>query len=79
MLSDGTRVNDIPGMRKILHNGTLVFLPAVYLCVASNSVGMIVSRKVHVRAGECISHVYIFIALFYLVCYEARDIYYLKI
>ena len=64
MLSDGTRVSDIPGMRKILHNGTLVFLPfpaeeydaeihsAVYLCVANNNVGVIVSRKVHVRAGE---------------------------
>lgn len=61
-LTDHSIVNDAPGMRKILHNGTLLFLPfaaeeyesdihsAVYVCVASNSVGMIVSRKVHVRA-----------------------------
>ncbi|XP_023236837.1 Down syndrome cell adhesion molecule-like protein Dscam2, partial [Centruroides sculpturatus] len=60
--SDGTPVTNIPGLRTSLPNGTLYFPPfpseryrqdihsAVYRCVASNLVGKVGSRDVHVRA-----------------------------
>jgi hypothetical protein len=62
--SDGTAVGDVPGLRQILPNGNLVFPPfraedyrqevhaQVYACLAKNQVGSIISRDVHVRAGE---------------------------
>lgn len=61
---DGTSVGDISGIRRVLRNGTLFFQPfsapsyrqdvhqTIYKCVASNSVGRIISRDVQVRAGE---------------------------
>ncbi|XP_031836497.1 Down syndrome cell adhesion molecule 2 isoform X8 [Nomia melanderi] len=60
--ADGHPVNDVPGVRRVLRNGTLVLLPfpaaafrqdvhsAAYRCVASNSVGRVLSRDVQVRA-----------------------------
>ncbi|XP_017879718.1 Down syndrome cell adhesion molecule-like protein Dscam2 isoform X3 [Ceratina calcarata] len=60
--ADGHPVNDITGVRRVLRNGTLVLLPfpaaafrqdvhsAAYRCVASNSVGRVLSRDVQVRA-----------------------------
>lgn len=62
--SDGTAVGDVPGLRQVLPNGNLVFPPfraedyrqevhaQVYACLAKNQVGSIISRDVHVRAGE---------------------------
>lgn len=62
--SDGTAVGDVPGLRQVLPNGNLVFPPfraedyrqevhaQVYRCLAKNQVGSIISREVHVRAGE---------------------------
>ncbi|XP_017784824.1 PREDICTED: Down syndrome cell adhesion molecule-like protein Dscam2 isoform X11 [Nicrophorus vespilloides] len=60
--SDGTAVGNVPGLRNVLANGNLVFLPfraedyrqevhaQVYSCLAKNSVGSINSRDVNVRA-----------------------------
>ncbi|XP_067213973.1 cell adhesion molecule Dscam2 isoform X7 [Linepithema humile] len=60
--ADGHTVNDVSGVRRVLRNGTLVLLPfpaaayrqdvhsAAYRCVASNSVGKVLSRDVQVRA-----------------------------
>ncbi|XP_065155482.1 cell adhesion molecule Dscam1 isoform X12 [Atheta coriaria] len=60
--ADGTAVGDVPGLRKVLANGNLVFPPfraedyrqdvhaQVYSCLAKNSVGTINSRDVNVRA-----------------------------
>ncbi|KAH8302477.1 hypothetical protein KR044_007321 [Drosophila immigrans] len=60
--ADGSAVTDILGVRKVLRNGTLVLMPfaaaayhqdihnTIYRCIASNSVGRIVSRDVQVRA-----------------------------
>lgn len=62
--ADGTAVGDVPGLRKVLANGNLVFPPfraedyrqdvhaQVYSCLAKNSVGTINSRDVNVRAGR---------------------------
>ncbi|XP_076342776.1 cell adhesion molecule Dscam1-like isoform X2 [Tachypleus tridentatus] len=62
VLANGTKASDIPGLRVALPNGTLVFSPfrseyfrqdihsSVYRCVASNSVGKVGSRDVHLRA-----------------------------
>lgn len=61
---DSTSVGDVGSVRRVLRNGTLVLLPfsaaayrqdihnTIYRCVASNSVGRIISRDVQVRAGE---------------------------
>ncbi|XP_035719690.1 Down syndrome cell adhesion molecule-like protein Dscam2 isoform X1 [Vespa mandarinia] len=60
--ADGHPVDDISTVRRVLRNGTLVLLPfpaaayrqdvhsAAYRCVASNSVGRVLSRDVQVRA-----------------------------
>ncbi|XP_023168187.2 Down syndrome cell adhesion molecule-like protein Dscam2 isoform X2 [Drosophila hydei] len=60
--ADGTAVTEIHGVRRVLRNGTLVLMPfaaaayhqdihnTIYRCIASNSVGRIVSRDVQVRA-----------------------------
>ncbi|XP_032686645.1 Down syndrome cell adhesion molecule-like protein Dscam2 isoform X5 [Odontomachus brunneus] len=60
--ADGHPVSDVSGVRRVLRNGTLVLLPfpaaayrqdvhsAAYRCVASNSVGRVLSRDVQVRA-----------------------------
>ncbi|XP_017789057.1 PREDICTED: Down syndrome cell adhesion molecule-like protein Dscam2 [Habropoda laboriosa] len=60
--ADGHPVNDVPSVRRVLRNGTLVLLPfaaaafrqdvhsAAYRCVASNSVGRVLSHDVQVRA-----------------------------
>ncbi|KAK0181207.1 hypothetical protein PV327_003509 [Microctonus hyperodae] len=60
--ADGLPAGDVPGVRRVLRNGTLVLLPfqaaafrqdvhsAAYRCVASNSVGRVLSRDVQVRA-----------------------------
>ncbi|GIY54618.1 down syndrome cell adhesion molecule-like protein Dscam2 [Caerostris darwini] len=60
---EGGNARDVPGLRYTRSDGTLVFPPfarndyrqdvhdTVYQCLASNSVGSIVSREVHVR-GE---------------------------
>lgn len=62
---DGTSVKDVPGLRHMRSDGTLVFPPfskpdyrqdvhdTVYQCLAANNVGTILSREVHVRGGEC--------------------------
>ncbi|XP_067138807.1 cell adhesion molecule Dscam1-like isoform X1 [Centruroides vittatus] len=59
--SDGIAVKDIPGLRHVRSDGSLVFPPfpaekyrqdvhsAVYRCVASNVLGVIGSRNVNVR------------------------------
>ncbi|XP_055845688.1 cell adhesion molecule Dscam2 isoform X7 [Episyrphus balteatus] len=59
---DGSPVADINGVRRVLRNGTLVLMPfpaaayrqdihnTIYRCVASNTVGRIISRDVQVRA-----------------------------
>ncbi|RZC33018.1 I-set domain containing protein [Asbolus verrucosus] len=64
---DGTSVGDVSGIRKVLRNGTLFLQPfpaaayrqdihsTVYRCVASNTVGRIISRDVQVRAGEILN------------------------
>ncbi|XP_072155068.1 cell adhesion molecule Dscam2-like isoform X2 [Bemisia tabaci] len=61
---DGAPVTDVPGVRRLLHNGTLHLLPfsaaafrsdihsTVYRCAAANTVGRIISRDVQVRAGQ---------------------------
>lgn len=61
---DGTSVGDVSGIRRVLRNGTLYLQPfpaaayrqdihsTVYRCVASNTVGRIISRDVQVRAGK---------------------------
>lgn len=61
---DGTSVGDVGGVRRVHRNGTLVLLPfpasayrqdihsTIYRCVASNSVGRVISRDVQVRAGK---------------------------
>lgn len=63
-LGDGTPVVHIPDLRLVHPNGSLVFPPfpaehyshdihtALYRCKARNQMGQIVSRDVHVRAGE---------------------------
>uniref|UniRef100_A0A182SQT2 Ig-like domain-containing protein n=1 Tax=Anopheles maculatus TaxID=74869 RepID=A0A182SQT2_9DIPT len=60
---DGTSVGDVGGVRRVLRNGTLVLLPfpaaayrqdihsTIYRCVASNTVGRVISRDVQVRAA----------------------------
>lgn len=69
--SDGTAVGDVPGLRQVLPNGNLVFPPfraedyrqevhaQVYACLAKNQVGSIISREVHVRAGELLFYFFI--------------------
>ncbi|CAG0883702.1 unnamed protein product [Darwinula stevensoni] len=59
---DGSSVRDVPGLRQVLPNGTLIFPPfrsedykqevhaQVYRCLARNQIGTIQSRDVHVRA-----------------------------
>ncbi|KXJ69704.1 hypothetical protein RP20_CCG026065 [Aedes albopictus] len=61
---DGTSVGDVGGVRRVLRNGTLVLLPfpaaafrqdihnTIYRCVASNTVGRVISRDVQVRAAS---------------------------
>ena len=62
--TDGSAASNIPGVRMVLANGTLIFPPfaeseyrqdvhsAIYRCVISNTVGSVISRDVQVRAGE---------------------------
>uniref|UniRef100_A0A8D9ERR1 Down syndrome cell adhesion molecule-like protein Dscam2 n=1 Tax=Cacopsylla melanoneura TaxID=428564 RepID=A0A8D9ERR1_9HEMI len=59
---DGMPLMDIPGVRRTVRNGTLILYPfsaggfrqdihsAIYRCIASNSVGRIISRDVQIRA-----------------------------
>lgn len=59
--TDGSPVSDVPRLRKVLSNGTVLFPPFkaedyrqdvhanVYVCVAANVVGVAVSREVNVR------------------------------
>ena len=61
---DGATVGDVIGIRRVLRNGTLLLLPfpaaayrqdihnTVYRCMASNSLGRIITRDVQVRAGK---------------------------
>lgn len=61
---DGQPLREVPGARHSRSDGTLYFPPfpgdgfrqgvhdAVYKCTASNLIGTIVSREVHVKAGE---------------------------
>nr|CAD7402260.1 unnamed protein product [Timema cristinae] len=63
MMSDGSPASTVTGLRYQLSNGTLVFPPfsaadfrpdvhhAIYRCVASNSLGRVISRDVRLRAG----------------------------
>lgn len=63
---DSTSIGDIVNIRQILRNGTLSLKPfsaaayrqdihnTIYRCVASNSVGRVISRDVQVRAGKFI-------------------------
>lgn len=62
--ADGTAVGDVPGLRQVTAAGELVFPPfraedyrqevhaMVYVCMARNTVGSILSRDVNVRAGN---------------------------
>jgi hypothetical protein len=64
MAADGAPIAGIPSVRLPLSNGSLFFPPfaaenyrqdvhgAVYRCVATNSVGTVVSRDIAVTAGE---------------------------
>ncbi|XP_012543882.3 cell adhesion molecule Dscam2 isoform X1 [Bombyx mori] len=61
-LPDGTQMDDVPGLRQFLDNGTLVFLPfaavnyrqdvhaTVYRCRAHNTHGTIISRDMRTQA-----------------------------
>ncbi|XP_052738054.1 cell adhesion molecule Dscam2-like [Bicyclus anynana] len=61
-LPDGTQLDDVPGLRQVLDNGTLSFLPfgalqyrqdvhsTVYRCRAHNSHGAVVSRDMRTQA-----------------------------
>lgn len=61
---DGSPIHNVPGLRHVNVNGSLVFSAfkaedykqhihaAVYQCVASSPIGIIKSRPVHVRAGK---------------------------
>ncbi|XP_049852938.1 Down syndrome cell adhesion molecule-like protein Dscam2 [Schistocerca gregaria] len=63
LVSDGSEALDVPGLRQLLDNGTLLLAPfsadqyrpevhsAAYRCAARNPVGTIVSRRVQIRAG----------------------------
>nr|CAI5825742.1 unnamed protein product [Callosobruchus analis] len=62
--ADGQPAGDVPGVRRVLRNGTLYLMPfaahayrqdvhsTIYRCMASNSVGRVLSRDVQVRAGK---------------------------
>lgn len=79
--ADGTAVTEIHGVRRVLRNGTLVLMPfaaaayhqdihnTIYRCIASNSVGRIVSRDVQVRAGESPYILYIRYVLYKYIFY----------
>ncbi|GAB6021006.1 Down syndrome cell adhesion molecule-like protein 1 [Chamberlinius hualienensis] len=59
ILSDGSAIDSIPGLREVHSNGDLIFKPfrpenyrldvhsAVYRCVATNSAGQLISREVY--------------------------------
>ncbi|GFS59263.1 down syndrome cell adhesion molecule-like protein Dscam2, partial [Trichonephila inaurata madagascariensis] len=61
---EGANARDIPGIRYMRSDGTLVFPPfsredyrqdvhdTLYQCLASNNVGAIISKETHVRGGE---------------------------
>jgi len=61
--TDGSVVQDVPGLRQVLQNGNLILPPfraedynqevhaQTYRCIAENTFGKIQSRDVHVRAG----------------------------
>ncbi|GFT46851.1 down syndrome cell adhesion molecule-like protein Dscam2 [Nephila pilipes] len=61
---DGEVLQDLPGLRYTRHDGSLVFPPfpseeyradvhaSIYRCEASNRIGVIGSKDVHVRAGK---------------------------
>lgn len=61
---DGTPVQHMPDVRLVLANGSLVFPPfpadryrhevhaATYRCRVRSSVGVLLSREMHVRAGN---------------------------
>lgn len=70
---DGEPIRDLPGLRHTRHDGSLVFSPfsaedyradvhaSIYRCEATNNIGTIGSRDVHIRAGmELISCTKIF-------------------
>lgn len=73
---DGSYITDVPGLRHVRPDGSLVFPPfqaenhrpdihgTVYRCIASNSVGSIGSRDVNVKGGK---HTFIF------PCIKARE------
>lgn len=62
--ADGTPVRQIQDLRVIFPNGSLIFPPfpndryrhdvhaAVYRCRLRSSIGTVLSREVHVKAGE---------------------------
>jgi hypothetical protein len=64
IMANGNDVTDKPGLLKVLPNNSLHFQPFTeenfhvdihtgsYRCMASNSGGVIVSRKVTVKAGK---------------------------
>ena len=64
--ADGSDVSDIPGLLEILTNNSLYFHPfseqdfrvdvhtGSFRCMASNSGGVILSRKVTIQAGKII-------------------------
>lgn len=61
---DGTAARDVPGLRHLRSDGTLVFPPfsktdyrqdvhdTVYQCAATNAVGSILSREVYIKGGK---------------------------
>lgn len=66
--ADSNTVANNGRFRRIANNGSLTFLSfqsedyrpdvhaTVYRCIATNSVGTIVSREVHIKAGKSITH-----------------------
>lgn len=64
LTAGGATASDVPGLRHIRPDGSLVFLPfrgeeyradvhdATYRCAATNEAGTALSREVRVRGGE---------------------------
>ncbi|KAL1110141.1 hypothetical protein AAG570_008218 [Ranatra chinensis] len=63
LTGDGSVVSDVAGLRESERNGSLIFPPfpaehyrhdihnTIYRCRASNTMGQVITRDVHLRAG----------------------------
>jgi len=80
-IRDGQTLKSYSGVRQVLPNGTIHFPPfrtsfyrpdvhhQIYVCIASNPVGTIRSRDIHVRAGNATS----FVSVRLSVCHCMSD------